>query len=163
VKFFTTQIRRNIIMVLRRANGFNPLYQLRDEMDRLVGDFFGPVTSNVTQRLAAPTRGFPAVNVWEDGDHLYAEAEVPGVKSESIDISVVGGDLTIRGHRDPLGEGVAYHRQERGVGEFNRVLRLPVEVDADQVEATLKDGVLLIKLPKAESAKPKKIKVNPGN
>ncbi len=151
-------------MVLRRANGFNPFYQLRDEMDRLVGDFFGPVAGNVTQRVAAATRSFPAINVWEDGENLFAEAEVPGMKSEDIDVSVVGSDLTIRGHRgEAQREGVAFHRQERGVGEFNRVLRLPVEVDSNKVEASLKDGVLMIKMPKAESARPKKIKVSPAN
>jgi HSP20 family protein len=135
------------------------LYQLRSEMDRLVSDFFGPAAGAGTPRL--PTgRSFPALNVWEDGDNLFAEAEVPGLASQDVDISVIGTDLTIRGHRrSPEREGVAYHRQERGVGEFNRVLRLPVEVDAGRVEASLKDGILLVKLPKAESAKPKKIKV----
>jgi HSP20 family protein len=74
---------------------------------------------------------------------------------------VVGSDLTIRGKRgEEPSEGTAYHRRERGAGEFNRVLRLPIEVDADRVEATLRDGVLLVKLPKAESARPKKIKVS---
>ncbi len=146
-------------MVLRRRNGFSPFVQLRDEMDRLVGDFFGPVTS--APRAAVSPRTFPALNVWETGDAVYAEAEVPGLKAEDLDISVVGGDLTIHGRRgETQKEGVAYHRQERGVGEFNRVLRLPIEVDADKVEATLKDGVLTIKMPKAESAKPKKIKIS---
>ncbi len=85
------------------------------------------------------------------------------MKGEDIDISVIGGDLTIRGRRgEGQQEGVAYHRRERGVGDFNRVLRLPVEVDPNKVEAALTDGVLLIKLPKAESAKPKKIKVSSG-
>jgi HSP20 family protein len=147
-------------MVVRR-NGLNPFYQLRDEMDRLVGDFFDPATSSHAPRDAGSVRTFPALNVWEDGDTLYAEAEVPGVKPEDIDVSVVGGDLTIRGQRrGGQYEGMAYHRQERGVGEFNRVLRLPYEVDAGKVEAMLNDGVLLVKLPKAESAKPKKIRVS---
>ena len=148
------------MMILRRTNGFHPLNQLRDQMDRLVGDFFGPQTGTYASRMAGAEPGFPALNVWEYGDHLYAEAEVPGLKSDAIDVSVVGGDLTIRGRRGEADrEDTSYHRRERGIGEFNRVLRLPVEVDADKVEATLKDGVLLIKLPKAESAKPKKIKV----
>ena len=150
-------------MVFRRANGANPISQLRDEMDRLVGDFFGPVASSVPARLASAARGFPPLNVWEDGDNLFAEAEVPGLKNEEIDISVVGNVLTIRGGRgEEPQEGVVYHRQERGVGQFNRVLRLPVDVDANRVEASLKDGVLTIKLPKAESAKPKKIQVKPA-
>jgi HSP20 family protein len=150
--------------MLVRRNGFNPVTQLRDEMDRLVGDFFGPFSATAPARVGTASRGFPALNVWEDGETLYAEAEVPGLKNEDIDISVIGNELTIRGRRgEAQREGVAYHRQERGVGEFNRVLRLPIEVDANKVEATLNDGVLLVKLPKAESAKPKKIKVSFGN
>lgn len=146
---------------LRRTNGFHPLDQLRTQMDRLVGDFFGPISGRYTPRAWLAERSFPALNVWEHGDDLYAEAEVPGVKSEDVDVSVVGGDLTIRGRRgdQPQGE-TPYHRRERGTGEFTRVLRLPIEVDGERVEATLKDGVLLVKLPKAESAKPRKIKVN---
>jgi HSP20 family protein len=144
-------------MLLRRE-GSVPLAQLRDEMDRLVTDFFG--TPAAPARRAWRTGDFPALNVWEDGDVFYAEAEVPGLKQENLEISVVGTDLTIHGRRggEPR-EGASYHRQERGTGEFNRVLRLPEEIDAAKVEATLTDGVLLIKLPKAESAKPRKIKV----
>jgi len=151
-------------MVFRRANGLIPVAQMRDEMDRLVRDLFGQRSAAAPARWAWTAPSFPALNVWEEADAIYAEAEVPGMKSEDLDVSVVGGDLTIRGRRgEPEREGVAYHRQERGAGEFNRVLRLPEEVDADKVEASLTDGVLLIKLPKAESAKPKKIKVStPG-
>ena len=149
-------------MVLRR-NGSNPVTQLRDEMDRLVGDFFGPLTATVPTRGAASVRSYPPLNVWDEGENLFVEAETPGLRGEDVDISVMGNELMLRGQRgEPAREGVPYHRQERGVGQFNRVLRLPVEVDANQVEASLKDGVLLIKLPKAESAKPKKIKVSPA-
>lgn len=148
-------------MVIRRY-GFTPFHQLRHEMDRLASDFFGP-TGTPTSRWVSRTGAYPALNVWEAGDALYAEAEVPGLQGEDLDISVVDNDLTIRGVRRPtLAEGTTYHRQERGTGEFNRVLRLPVEVDANKVEATISDGVLLIKLPKAESAKPRKIKVSTG-
>lgn len=148
-------------MVIRRY-GFSPFHQLRHEMDRLASDFFGPA-GTVSLRQPVTAQGFPAVNIWEADDALYAEAEVPGLKSEDLDISVVESDLTIRGVRRPaVAEGTTYHRQERGTGEFTRVLRLPVDVDAAKVEATLNNGVLLVKLPKAESAKPKKIKVSTG-
>jgi len=144
-------------MVQRRGNGFHPVAQLQNEMDQLVSSFFG---SGQASRMPL-ARTFPPLNVWEDAENLFAESEIPGLKSEDLDITVVGSDLTIRGSRGgEAREGAIYHRRERGYGEFNRVLRLPIEVDADKVEATLKDGVLLIKLPKAESAKPKKIKVH---
>ena len=125
-------------------------------MDWLVQDFFGRGCRPVAPRRLA----FRALNVWEDGDALFAEAELPGVKSEDLEISVMAGDLTIQGRRNTMaGDGVSFHRQERGAGQFNRVVRLPFEVDAQRVEASLRDGVLLVKLPKAESAKPKKIAI----
>jgi HSP20 family protein len=141
-----------------RVNPWRPAVQLRHEMDRLMHELFRSQETPNKRILAGP--GFPALNVWEEGDALVAEAEVPGVKSDDLEISVVGADLTIRGRRESeSGEQTTYYHRERGTGEFNRVIRLPVEIDADKVEATLVDGVLALKLPKAESAKPKKIKV----
>lgn len=136
----------------------HPVHQLRDEMDRVFSGWFGP--QGAAARLVSG-QNFPVINVWEAGDELFAEAEVPGLKSEDLDISVVGNELTIKGQRPELEqEGTAYHRRERGVGPFTRTLRLPVEIDGDRVEATLANGVLTIKLPKAEAAKPRKIQVN---
>lgn len=134
-----------------------PLQQLREEVDRLWGN-----------ALRTAGNGFPSVlfrnqlaaNVWDRGDALQIEMELPGVKNDQIDISVTGLDLSVRVDRpDVAQEGVAYHRRERPVGSSTRVLRLPTEVNADRVEAQLRDGVLLITLPKAESAKPRKINV----
>lgn len=108
----------------------------------------------------ARARTFPALNIWEEGDHLFAEAELPGLGMEDIELFVVGSELTIKGQRKPMAEENAnYHRRERGVGEFCRTVTLPVEIDADKVEATLKNGVLTVKLPKAEAARPRKISV----
>ena len=86
--------------------------------------------------------------------------EVPGVQMSNIEINVVGNELSIKGKREcGCGEGVTIHRQERGSGEFSRFLTLPVAIDAEKVEAVLKNGVLTIKLPKAEAAKPRRIEV----
>jgi HSP20 family protein len=105
-------------------------------------------------------RPFPAVNAWDEGDDIVAEAELPGLKGEEVDISVLGSELTVKGERKPVTEeGTSYHRRERGTGSFTRVLRLPVEVDAEKVQATLRDGVLTVRMPKAEAAKPRKITV----
>src|SRR5262249_55623368 len=104
--------------------------------------------------------GFPAVNVWEDGENVFVEAEVPGLKAEGLDITVVGDELTLKGERSEESEEQAsFHRRERGIGPFTRVIRLSSEVKADQVQASLTDGILLLKLPKTEAAKPRKIKV----
>jgi len=134
-----------------------PVMNFRREMDRLLGDVFAPASA-AFERLAVG--GYPSLNVWEEDDLLYAEAEVAGMKSEELDISVVGNQLTIKGSRTSAApEGGTFHRRERSVGEFTRVVTLPVEIDAEKVEANLVDGVLTIKLPKAEAAKPRKVTV----
>ncbi len=143
-------------MVQNYRNPRNPFFQLRDEMDRLLTGFFGAADGI----LPPVFRNQPAVNVWESGDALMVEMEVPGVKNDQFDISVAGEELSVKIDRPEAGpEGVIYHRRERPVGSFNRLVRLPVEVDAEHVEAELHDGVLTITLPKAESAKPRKINV----
>jgi len=125
-------------------------------MNRLFSDFFGPETRWAFGR----GRSFPAINVWEDGDKLFVEAELPGVKSDTLDVTVVGDELTIKGERPSRAEDeLTFHRRERGTGSFTRVVRLPVEVDANQVDASLSNGVLLIMLPKSEAAKPRKVQV----
>ena len=135
----------------------NPLYQFRDEVDRLLTGVLG---GRPDGPLAGVFRNQPAVNVWEQNDALKVEMEVPGVKSQQLDISVAGGELSVKVDApEQFEEGVTYHRRERPVGSFSRIVRLPVEVDANRVEADLHDGVLTITLPKAENAKPRKINV----
>lgn len=136
-----------------------PLGQLRDEVDRLFNDFMGGLS-----QFPAPAfvgrRGFPALNVWETNEAVYVEAELPGLSADDLDINVVGRDLTLKGSRQSApGEGMTFHRRERAAGDFTRHLKLPSEVNADAVEATLREGVLQIKLPKAEAARPRKINV----
>ena len=144
------------------ANGGYPFTQLRDEFDKLMGDFVnGPATA--MPRAWAAVRAFPAVNVWDEGEQVFAEAELPGLKTEDVEISVTGDELTLRGRRpEAAPDGASFHRRERGAGEFSRTLRLPYDVDAEGVEAILRDGVLSIKMPKAASARPRKIKVGAG-
>jgi HSP20 family protein len=144
-------------MTFRDINIRNPLHQFRNEVDRLFSGFLGTVPEGL---LPPPLRNQPAVNIWERDDALMIEMEVPGVKKDQLDLSVVGNELSIRIDR-PAGneEGAVYHRRERPVGTFSRVIPLPSEVDSNHVAAELRDGVLVITLPKAESAKPRKIAV----
>ena len=88
-------------------------------------------------------------------------AELPGVSPDEINIAITGDTLTLSGSRQrPETESNTYHRQERGYGPFSRSLQLPFRIDANQVEATFRKGVLSITLPRAEEDKPKKINVN---
>jgi HSP20 family protein len=82
------------------------------------------------------------------------------VKNEQVDLAVVGNELTVKVERPaPERQETTFHRQERPTGSFSRTLRLPTEVAVDKVEATLQQGVLTIRLPKAEAARPRKISV----
>ncbi len=126
------------------------------ELDRL----FGLATPGLLG-FAAPA--FPALNVWEDADTLFVEAELPGLRMEDLEILIQGDELTLRGTRRPVEEtNASFLRRERPNGEFVRYVTLPFEVNADQVEATLRDGVLTIRMPKSERAKARKIQVRSG-
>jgi HSP20 family protein len=147
-------------MLTTRWEPFTDLWgkmtQFRNEMDRVFESFgFG---DGLWPALAP---SYPAVNVWEDEEHVYAEAELPGMELNDLEIYVTRGDqLTIKGERKEPTTGNAYwHRQERGFGSFTRVLTLPVDVDPDKVEARLHNGVLTITMPKSEKARPRKISV----
>ncbi len=126
-----------------------------NELQREFGRLFNNVLSDFD---ASPA---PGINVWEAGDNFYAEAEVPGLGMDDLEVFVVGNELTIKGRwnaeRDD--DQRVFHRRERQRGAFTRVLTLPVDLDAEKVNAVLKDGVLTVTLPKAETARTRKIAV----
>lgn len=136
----------------------DPIRQFRREMDRWLN---GVVQEFADGGWPWGSRGQPAVNVWENAEAVMVEMEVPGVKSDQIDIAVVGNELTVKVER-PASERqeATFHRQERSTGSLSRTLRLPTEVAADRVEASLQNGILTITLPKAEAARPRKIQVH---
>ena len=135
---------------------WNQLNQLQQEMNRL----FSRWGEDGGRWLGAPA-GYPAVNVWEDADQVFVEAELPGLDLKDLEIYVTGGNqLTLKGERKANApEKGLWHRQERVFGKFSRSLTLPFNVDADKVDAHFDNGVLLVKLPKHESARSRKITV----
>jgi HSP20 family protein len=157
-------------MTTYRAGLALPLEELCDEFDRL--------WTSLT--AAPPLHGwgigsggvFPAVNVRETGEAVTIEAELPGLDSGDVEISVTGEDLVLKGSRpggQPAGNGhaasepkVTWHRRERGSGAFERRIALPVAVDASRVEARLVDGVLTVTCPKAPEAQPRRVAVQSG-
>ena len=96
------------------------------------------------------------VSLWQDEDHVYIEAELPGLTDQDVDVTVHNGVLFIRGERKPE-EGRQYLYNGRTWGRFERVITLPEAVDAENVQADLSHGVLRVALPKSPEAKPKKI------
>lgn len=138
---------------------FQHLSSLREDIDRLFETNFGDFTRDSQQFLSG---WLPAIDLYEDTENLIVRAELPGMKKEDIDISLHNGVLSLAGERrdEAKYQEAETYRSERFLGRFHRTLTLPVEVDAEKVKATYKDGVLTITLPKTEEAKPKQIAVN---
>jgi HSP20 family protein len=144
-------------MLVRGVNAVPSIRRTRDTVDRLFDSMlssFNPEFSNVDARL------FPPVNVWQDEQALYVEAELPGFNMDDIEVTIVEGRLMISGKRDvQWPEQASVLRQERRIGEFSRSFNLPVEIDDEKVQAHLEHGVLTITLPKAAAAQPRRIEV----
>ena len=120
-------------------------------MNRVLGDLY-------------PTRAeYPPVNIWTGKDDIVLTAELPGIESDDLDISVHENVVSLhcapREKQQPSEEGVTYHRRECARAGFSRSWRLPFEVDPDKVEAKLENGVLKLTLPQSEARKPKKIEI----
>lgn len=109
-------------------------------------------------------RAYPALNAWEDAHSIVVEAELPGFRIEDIELTLTGGDLTIAGKREPAPTeaGSAFIRRERAAGRFSRTIRIGAELDGEKVSASMTNGVLTITLPKAASARPRRIDVSAG-
>jgi len=157
-------------MQTSRPGFAHPFDELRDELDRLWGTLAAapPLHGWGTQPSAT---AFPAVNVRETDDAVIVEAELPGLDPAGLDIAITGDELVLKGARPgisaeqpPAGDGerkpgVTWHRRERGTGNFERRLTLPVAVDSARVEARLVHGVLTVTCPKAPEAQPHKVQV----
>jgi HSP20 family protein len=145
-------------MTLVRFNKGNrgSLARLHNEMDDLFDGFFRGL-----DRPFAGYKAWPAIDVAEQEDAIIVRAEVPGCKAEDIDISVYGNTLTISGEKKLTEEKKEkdYYHVESTYGSFRREVTLSTEVDQSKIDATCKDGVLNITLPKAEKAKAVKVKV----
>jgi HSP20 family protein len=134
---------------------FREFERLRRQMDEIYGAFTGGT-------LPMPSAGvFPLINVTEDTNNYYVRAELPGIKSDELDIQVTGEAISISGERKiPVeGNNVRYHRREREAGTFSRSINLPSEIDVNKVEASMENGVLKVSIPKSKAAKPRQITV----
>jgi HSP20 family protein len=136
----------------RSSDLWTALEQMRSGMDDLYERWgLGP---------ARHAGAFPPVNLFEAEDGYVLTAELPGLRSEEIDVSVHNNRVTLRGERRiEYPEAVNLHRRERPAGIFRRTVQLPVEVDGDKVEAAYRNGVLMLRIPKAPQHKPRRIDV----
>jgi len=136
-----------------------------EEMERRFEDILGrPLLPTVWRRIPMVEMGWaPAIEVFEKEDKFVVKAELPGIKEEDLDVSVVGDTLTIKGERKAESEVKEedYYCCERSYGSFSRSIALPSNVDAKKIEASYEDGVLELNLPKAPEVKAKKVAVSP--
>jgi HSP20 family protein len=137
---------------------FGAMDLLRNRMDRFFGDYDRSLLSGPAFTLASNS---PRTNLLENGDQFEVQAEVPGISKDDLTIKIQGNYLEISGSRSVVTpDGYKVHRNERGGSTFSRSFTLPDDVDADKVEATMKDGILYLTLPKSETARPRQITVN---
>ena len=134
-----------------RFDPFHELRRMQDEMNRA----FGGARTGVS----GP---FPPVNVWVGEVGAVLTSEVPGIRSEDLEITVHQNTVTLKGKCDPdeTGKDASFHRRERSYGSFSRTVTLPFNVDSDNVEASYKDGILTLRLSRPEAEKPKRIPIN---
>jgi len=135
---------------------FWELEKMRDHMESIYNTLTGSV-SQIRKNFGV----FPLVNLSEDDDNLYLEAELPGVPADKLELSVKGDTLNLRGEvrSAEAAEDVNFHRRERESGSFRRTLTLPVKVDVDRIDAAFKNGVLTVTMPKAAEARAHQITV----
>ncbi|MBI4475829.1 MAG: Hsp20/alpha crystallin family protein [Acidobacteria bacterium] len=140
-------------------NPFNEVQEMSDRINRLFSELQRG-GDDVMRRGS----WIPPVDIYEDSNHeLVLKAELPDMKREDIELTVENNTLTVRGEKKPNGIGPdQFHRVERVFGSFSRSFSLPPTIDSERVSAEYRDGVLTIRLPMREEAKPRQIKINPN-
>ena len=149
---------RSFGIPLTRWEPFRDVGEIQHEVNRLFDNFFGrPATLQAAERTWVPL-----CDMHETKDDLYVTLEVPGIREKDVHVAITGDLLTVKGERrwDKELKDDSFHRVERVYGKFERAVPLPVPVQADKVKASYRDGVLEIKLPKAEEVRPKEIKID---
>ncbi len=141
-------------MTLVRWDPFREIAKIHDRLSRVLAD---------TRFTGEEGYGawVPPVDIFERGDDLVIRAELPGLRREDIEVRVENGSLVLRGERrrdEDIDEANAY-RLERIYGTFTRSFALPRTVDTAKIQATYRDGVLEVVIPKSEEAKPKKVEI----
>ena len=137
-----------------------PFRDIQGEMNRLFDSFFGRPLGTSTEMGSRPW--MPVVDMYETKDDLILNFELPGVREKEVSLSITGDLLTVRGERqfNQQLKDDNYHHMERAYGKFERTVQRPMPVQTGRVTASYRDGVLEVKLPKAEEVRPKEIKID---
>ena len=148
---------------ITRFDPLGEMVSLRSAMDGMFEvSFLRPLSLRTIngngQGVALP------LDVHETADDIVVSAALPGVKAEDVDITITGQNLVLRGEMkaDESVERDQYLYSERRFGSFSRSIQLPVRVEGDKADATFEDGVLTLRIPKAEEVKPRQIRIQAG-
>ena len=145
--------------IVRWSDPFREFAQLQDRFNRVFNDTYG----GADEGLMTSGTWVPPVDIYQNGEHeVVLKAELPDMTREAIDITVDNGTLTIKGEKKLSNEvkEEQFHRIERRYGTFSRSFSLPQTVDPNKVAAEYRNGVLTVRLPLREEAKPRQIKVD---
>ena len=136
------------------ADPFDALFRFQRALEqRLDSDWLEDAISGIG--------AFPPINVFEQGSDFVVIVELPGVGKDDLGLEVRGNTIRICGKKTvDYGGKASMHRRERIAGNFNRTINLPVRLDPDRITADYRDGILALSLARAESDKPKAIKIN---
>jgi len=147
-------------MELIRWNPMRDMVDLRHQMNHIFDDAFGSVVRG-DSRLSMWNR-YPTVDIYDNDENIIIKAELPGIDKKAIVVDVKDGVLTLKGERSFNNEikEEKYFCRERTFGKFERVFRLPADVDPEKISAAYKDGILKINIPKPEEQRPKQIAVH---
>jgi HSP20 family protein len=136
------------------ADPFDALFRFQKALEQ-------QLESEWLESATSGTGAFPPINVFRKGSDFVAVVEMPGVSKEDLNLEVKGNAIRISGKKTiNYGGKASLHRRERIAGSFDRTISLPVGLDPDRVVAEYRDGILALSLPRAESDKPKTIKVS---
>jgi HSP20 family protein len=152
----------DIMAIVRWSDPFREFAQLQDRINRAFSDAYGrPATGE--EGLMSSGTWMPPVDIFQNGSHeVVLKAELPDMTREDIDITLDNGTLTIRGEKKFSDEAKEeqFHRIERRYGTFSRSFSLPQTVDTSKVAADYKNGVLTVRLPLRDEAKPRQVKID---
>jgi HSP20 family protein len=143
-----------IAMIAGLADPFDALLRLQRELEgRRTSEWFEDATSG---------RGaYPPINVFQQGHDFVAIVELPGVGKGDLELQAKENTIRISGKKSvAYGDKVSVHRRERVAGNFDRMITLPVQIDPNGIKADLRDGILALYIPRAESDKPRAIKIS---
>ncbi len=137
----------------------SPFEDAQEEMDRMLNSLLGlaPMRAEIDEGC-----WYPAVDLEEEADHYALIAELPGIDKDEVKVTFSDGTLILSGERKPLHEEKrsGFHRHERCYGKFQRSFALPSQIDSSKINASFKNGVLEIDIPKSAEAQPKQVDIS---